>query len=78
MCSHIPACPPAEAPDTDAARVVSRCFEQGWTLLCNGGALFEDTGQFLRLAHRPVWARAPESVPGWPGRELGVEAPERS
>ncbi|MDJ1136283.1 DUF5999 family protein [Streptomyces iconiensis] len=45
MCSHTPVCPSAEAPDADAAQADSRCFEQGWTLLCNGILLFEDTGQ---------------------------------
>jgi hypothetical protein len=46
-CSHSPACPPADAPDHDAARVVSRHPEQGWSLLCNGVVLFEDTGELL-------------------------------
>jgi hypothetical protein len=53
MCSHIPSCPPAEATDADAARTVSTLYEQGWTLLCNGIVLFEDTGE-LRPDLTPV------------------------
>ncbi len=47
MCQHVPPCPPAEAPDHDAARVVRRHPEQGWSLLCNGVILFEDSGEIL-------------------------------
>ncbi|MCW2600662.1 MAG: hypothetical protein JWM02_2491 [Frankiales bacterium] len=59
MCQHHPACPPAEAPDHDAARVVSQHPEQGWVLLCNGVVVFDDTGELLpdRQAvapHRPT------------------------
>jgi hypothetical protein len=46
-CQHQPACPPAEASDRDAARVVSTHPDQGWSLLCNGVILFEDTGEIL-------------------------------
>jgi hypothetical protein len=57
-CRHSPACPPAEAPDHDAARVVRAHPEQDWTLLCNGVVLFEDTGELLPdgstvAPHRP-------------------------
>ena len=47
MCQHYPACPPAEASDRDAAHVISGHPEQGWSLLCNGVVLFEDTGEIL-------------------------------
>ena len=47
MCSHQPQCPPAEAPDREAAHTVSCHPEQGWSLLCNGIVLFEDTGELL-------------------------------
>ena len=47
MCTHQPACPPADAVDRDAAHVLSSHPEQGWSLLCNGIVLFEDTGQIL-------------------------------
>jgi hypothetical protein len=47
MCQHQPHCPSAEATDRDAACTVA-CFpEQGWSLLCNGVILFEDTGELL-------------------------------
>jgi Family of unknown function (DUF5999) len=47
MCQHYPACPPVDAPDRDAAHVISGHPEQGWSLLCNGIVLFEDTGEIL-------------------------------
>jgi hypothetical protein len=47
MCQHTPACPPAEAPDHDAAHAISSHPEQGWSLLCNGVVLFEDSGEIL-------------------------------
>lgn len=47
MCLHLPACPPADAVDRDAARVVASHPEQGWSLLCNGVISFEDTGELL-------------------------------
>ena len=58
MCHHSPTCPSADAPDHDAAKVVSRHPEQGWSLLCNGVVLWEDTGEILPdrqvvAPHRP-------------------------
>jgi hypothetical protein len=47
MCSHPTPCPPAEAIDHDAARVVASFPEQGWSLLCNGVIVFDDTGELL-------------------------------
>lgn len=47
MCAHQPTCPNAEASDHDAARVVACHPEQGWSLLCNGVLVFEDTGELL-------------------------------
>jgi Family of unknown function (DUF5999) len=47
MCLHLPQCPPAGAPDRAAARVVSSQPGQGWSLLCNGVVLFDDTGEIL-------------------------------
>jgi uncharacterized protein DUF5999 len=47
MCSHQPPCPSAEAPDREAAHTVAAHPEQGWSLLCNGVLLFEDTGELL-------------------------------
>ena len=47
MCQHQPPCPPAAAADREAAHVVVSHPEQGWSLLCNGVVLFEDTGVLL-------------------------------
>jgi hypothetical protein len=47
MCVHQPDCPPAQAPDHDAARLVADHPEQGWGLLCNGVIVFDDTGELL-------------------------------
>lgn len=47
MCQHQPLCPTADAPDCEAAHVVTSHPEQGWSLLCNGVVLFEDTGAIL-------------------------------
>jgi hypothetical protein len=58
-CTHSPGCPPASARDREAARVVSSHPEQGWSLLCNGVLLFDDTGELLPdgqviAPHRPT------------------------
>jgi len=47
VCAHRPPCPAADAPDHDAALPVATHPEQGWSLLCNGVVLFEDTGELL-------------------------------
>lgn len=47
MCQHQPPCPTADAQDHDAARVVASFPEQGWSLLCNGVIVFEDTGELM-------------------------------
>jgi len=46
-CRHLPRCPAATAPDRDAAHTVATHPEQGWSLLCNGVVLFDDTGELL-------------------------------
>lgn len=46
-CRHVPPCPAATAPDRDAARTVAAHPEQGWSLLCNGVVLFDDSGEIL-------------------------------
>ncbi|WP_424214888.1 DUF5999 family protein [Streptomyces sp. BI20] len=61
MCQHQPACPSAESTDREAARTVAGHPEQGWSLLCNGVLLFEDTGGLLPdgrvfAPHRPLIA----------------------
>ncbi|MER0445709.1 DUF5999 family protein [Streptomyces sp. NPDC015032] len=59
MCKHTPPCPTAEASDREAARPTAAHPGQGWSLLCNGVLLFEDTGELLPdgqiiAPHRPV------------------------
>ena len=46
-CVHEPPCPAADGPDRDAAHVLVGHPEQGWSLLCNGIVLFEDSGEIL-------------------------------
>ncbi|MCL7430138.1 DUF5999 family protein [Streptomyces sp. YS415] len=47
LCTHTPKCPSADSPDREAATVVASHPEQGWSLLCNGVLIFEDTGELL-------------------------------
>ncbi len=46
-CQHALPCPPAHAPDREAARIITGHPEHGWNLLCNGIVLFDDTGMLL-------------------------------
>ncbi|MGY4967473.1 DUF5999 family protein [Streptomyces sp. 900105245] len=62
-CRHTPACPTAQSADAEAARVVASHPEQGWSLLCNGVFVFEDTGELhpdgrVISPHRPAIAVA--------------------
>ncbi|MDQ1736300.1 MAG: hypothetical protein QOH56_2551 [Pseudonocardiales bacterium] len=50
-CVHQPHCPDAAGPDRDAAHVIACHPEQGWSLLCNGVVLFEDSGEILPDGH---------------------------
>jgi hypothetical protein len=61
MCIHQPPCPAADTPGGDAARVVVGRPEQGWSLLCNGVVLFEDSGVLLPDG-RAVPPRAPHDA----------------
>ncbi len=59
VCEHYPPCPSAAARDREAARTIVSHPEQGWSLLCNGVVLFEDTGELLPdgsiiAPHRPT------------------------
>ncbi len=59
MCPHTPRCPDPGGPDREAARTVVAHPEQGWSLLCNGIVIFEDTGELLPggatiAPHRPT------------------------
>jgi hypothetical protein len=47
MCPHTPRCPDASASDREAAHTIASHPEQGWSLLCNGIVIFEDTGELL-------------------------------
>ena len=47
MCPHTPPCPDPSGPDREAARTIIGHPEQGWSLLCNGIVVFEDTGELL-------------------------------
>jgi Family of unknown function (DUF5999) len=59
MCPHTPPCPGPSGPDREAARTIISHPEQGWSLLCNGIVVFEDTGELLPdgepiAPHRPT------------------------
>jgi Family of unknown function (DUF5999) len=59
MCPHTPQCPEPSSPDREAARTIISHPEQGWSLLCNGIVIFEDTGELLPggdviAPHRPT------------------------
>jgi hypothetical protein len=47
MCPHQPPCPPAGRAGRAAARAIARHPGPGWSLLCNGVIVFDDTGQLL-------------------------------
>ncbi|MEU6177293.1 DUF5999 family protein [Streptomyces coeruleorubidus] len=44
MCAHQPLCPMTGSP---ATHVVAAHPEQGWSLLCDGAIVFDDTGELL-------------------------------
>jgi hypothetical protein len=66
MCQHQLPCPLADAVDREAAHVVVSHPEQGWSLLCNGIVLFDDTGALLPDGH---------AIP--PHRLAATQAPAR-
>ncbi|MGI5460467.1 DUF5999 family protein [Streptomyces sp. CA-249302] len=47
MCTHQPQCPTTDSTDHHCAVIVSAHPEQGWSLLCNGTIVFDDTGELL-------------------------------
>jgi len=64
MCLHQPPCPPADRLDRGAARTIVFRPEQGWSLLCNGVILFDDTGTLVPDGravppHRPIHIQQP-------------------
>jgi len=69
-CPHAPPCPPPHAPGRQAARVIASHPEQGWSLLCNGVVVFDDTGALLpdrsviepdRLTYQPGTTGTPQA-----------------
>ncbi|MFD9396507.1 DUF5999 family protein [Streptomyces sp. NPDC060000] len=59
MCTHTPHCPAAHSSDREAAQAIASHPEQGWSLLCNGVLVFDDTGDLLPdgrviAPHRPL------------------------
>ncbi|WP_037886167.1 DUF5999 family protein [Streptomyces viridochromogenes] len=44
MCSHRPSCSSSDSP---LPHVVAAHPEQGWSLLCNGAIVFDDSGELL-------------------------------
>jgi hypothetical protein len=83
MCQHQPPCPSAQAPDHIAARVVTSHPEQGWSWLCNGVVVFEDTGELLPSGqivapHRPAGSRlVPTALLAGAGRPAVAAIPAR-
>lgn len=77
-CVHLPACPAADAPDREAAVPVATHPEQGWSLLCNGVVLFEDTGELLPdgrvVAPRRPTDRVVPAAPAAPGIPVPLRA----
>jgi hypothetical protein len=45
MCTHQPLCPGADRPNHRAAHTITARPEQGWSLLCNGVIVFDDSGE---------------------------------
>jgi Family of unknown function (DUF5999) len=64
MCQHLLACPAGHAPDCLAARVVAGHLGQGWSLLRNGVAVFEDRGALLADGRRSRLPRR-QCARGW-------------
>ncbi len=76
-CTHTPPCPTAGSPDREAARAITSHLEQGWSLLCNGLLLFEDTGELLPdgrviAPHRPTPPPALQNSVGGPVAALPI------
>ena len=72
MCSHQTSCPSF---DTAASHVVAAHPEQGWSLLCDGAIVFDDTGE-LREAFGE-WAGTQDDATvtgGTSGEPVTVEA----
>jgi hypothetical protein len=78
-CQHVPPCPPADATDHDAARIVASHPEQGWWLRCNGVITFDDTGELVPDAGPSgCYAVAPHRPDPPHHTEGGLPCPPRS
>ena len=77
MCPHTPRCPDPGEPDREAARTVVSHPEQGWSLLCNGIVVFEDTGELLPggSSRRSAPANRHRDDPAVPGEVPGRAGP---
>ncbi|MER5650493.1 DUF5999 family protein [Streptosporangium sp. NPDC002524] len=80
MCRHETPCPPAYAPGREAARPIASHPEQGWSLLCNGVVLFEDTGELLPDGravppHRPAVTAVATVKPDQPAMAVSGSCP---
>jgi hypothetical protein len=71
MCPHTPPCPDPSGPDREAARTIISHPEQGWSLLCNGIIVFEDTGELLPDGHT-IAPHRPTDLITWPVSPAGV------
>jgi hypothetical protein len=79
MCPHTPPCPDPSGPDREAARTIISHPEQGWSLLCNGIVVFEDTGELLPdgepiAPHRPTDLFTQPRIISRPGTSPGDNA----
>jgi hypothetical protein len=77
MCPHTPTCPAPSAPDREAARTLISHPEQGWSLLCNGIVIFDDTGELLPDGdaigpHRPTDMPLQDHAGYGAGRDRGA------
>jgi hypothetical protein len=72
MCQHWPPCPTADRPDRVAAHTVSFHPEQGWSLLCNGVIVFDDSG--VLLPDGSVVAPSPATPHPVPAARLSLAA----
>ncbi|MGW1621637.1 DUF5999 family protein [Streptomyces sp. NPDC002172] len=64
MRRHQPPCPgAADHPDDHPSVIVSAHPEQGWSLLCDGTIVFDDTGELLPDG-RTVSPRRPPAAAG--------------
>ncbi len=74
MCSHRPSCPAADSP---GAHVVAARPEQGWNLLCDGGIVFDDTGELLPDGRAVAPRRGPQGSTANPSSSTSARSSHR-